>query len=91
MTHTIQDQGLVCNKKRRRGEEEDGNNEDTEEAATCRTFGIILGCFRTEMEVLADFHLRYPWVQLTRNRKPRTKQRFRTHQHPKYLQPNKST
>ena len=39
--------------------EEYGNNEDMEEAAKCRKFGIILGGFRTEVEVLADLHLRY--------------------------------
>ena len=46
--------------------EEYGNNEDMEEGAMCRKFGIMLGCFHTEVEVLADLHLRYPWVQLTR-------------------------
>ena len=37
-----------------------------EVSATCRNFGIILGAFRTEVEVLAELHLRYPWIQLTR-------------------------
>ena len=29
-------------------------------------FGIILGDFRTEVQVMAELHLRYQWVQLTR-------------------------
>ena len=53
----------TVNKKRRRGVEED---EVMEEGVTGRKFGIILGGFRTEVEVLAELHLRYPWIQLTR-------------------------
>ena len=41
-------------------------DEDVEVSATCRKFGIILGAFRTEVEVLAELHLMYPWIQLTR-------------------------
>ena len=70
MAHTIQDhgnEGWTVNRKRIRGVEEDGNNEDMEEgAAKCRKFGIILGGFRTEVEVLADLHLKYTWVQPTK-------------------------
>ena len=65
MARTIIDQGnedWTVNKKRRRGVEE----EDMEEGAACRKFGIILGGFRTEVEVLAELHLTYPWIQLTR-------------------------
>ena len=68
MARTIIDQGnedWTVNKKRRRGVEED-KNEDMEEGAACRKFGIILGGFRTEVEVLAELHLTYPWIQLTR-------------------------
>ena len=68
MEHTIQDQGnkdWTVNKKRRRGVEDD-ENEDMEVGVTCRKFGIILGGFRTEVAVLAELHLRYPWIQLTR-------------------------
>ena len=42
------------------------NNEVMEEGVACRKFGIILGGFRTEVEVMAEIHLRYPWIQLTR-------------------------
>ena len=68
MEHTDQDQGdqdWTVNKKRRRGVEDD-MDEDVEVSATCRKFGIILGAFRTEVEVLAELHLMYPWIQLTR-------------------------
>ena len=41
-------------------------DEVMEEGVTGRKFGIILGGFRTEVEVLAELHLRYPWIQLTR-------------------------
>ena len=67
MARTIQDQGnedWTVTKKRRRGVEENGN-EEMEEGATCRKFGIILGGFRTEVQVLAELHLRFPWIQLT--------------------------
>ena len=69
MEHTIKDQGnedCTANKKRRRGVEENGNNVDMEEGTTCRKFGIFLGDFRTEVEVLPELHLTYPWAQLTR-------------------------
>ena len=45
---------------------EDEGNEDMGEGDACRKFGIILGEFRTEVEVLAELHLKYPWIQLTR-------------------------
>ena len=41
-------------------------DQDVEVSATCRKFGIILGAFRTEVEVLAELHLMYPWVNVTR-------------------------
>ena len=41
-------------------------DEAIEEGVTGRKFVIILGGFRTEVEVLAELHLRYPWIQLTR-------------------------
>ena len=69
MAHTIQGQGnedWTVTKKKRRGVEKDGNNEEMEEGAACRKFGIILGGVRMEVEVLAELHLRYPWIQLTR-------------------------
>ena len=62
MEHTDKDQGeqdWTVNKKRRRGVEED-MDQDVEVSATCRKFGIILGAFRTEVEVLAELHLMYP-------------------------------
>ena len=65
MARTIIDQGnedWTVNKKRRRGVEE----VDTEQGDACRKFGIILGGFRTEVEGLAELHLKYPWIQLTR-------------------------
>ena len=68
MEHTDQDQGeqdWTANKKRRRGVEED-MDQDVEVSATCRKFGIILGAFRTEVEVLAELHLMYPWINLAR-------------------------
>ena len=68
MEHTNKDQGeqdWTVNKKRRRGVEED-MDQDVEVSATCRKFGIILGAFRTEVEVLAELHLMYPWVNMTR-------------------------
>ena len=68
MEHTDKDQGeqdWTTNKKRRRGVEED-MDQDVEVSATCRKFGIILGAFRTEVEVLAELHLMYPWINLTR-------------------------
>ena len=61
MARTIQDQGnedLTVNKKKRRGVEEDGENIETEEA--CRKYGINLGRFRTETEILSELHLKYP-------------------------------
>ena len=67
MAHTIHEQGNQCwtvNKKRRRGEEEDGEHTETEE--TFRKFGINLGSFRTEADILADLHLKYPWVKVVR-------------------------
>ena len=48
----------TVNKKRRRGEEEDG--EQTETVETFRKFGINLGSFRTEADILAELHLKYP-------------------------------
>ena len=67
MARTIQDEWNEDWKQ----EEETGsggrrNNEDMEEGTTCRKLGIMLGGFHTEVEVLAELHLRYPWVQLTR-------------------------
>ena len=41
-------------------------DEEMGEVGACRKFGIILGEFRTEVEVLADLHLKYPWIQPTR-------------------------
>ena len=67
MTHTIHEQGndgSTVNKKSRRGEEEDGQQMETEE--TFRKFGINLGSFRTEAEILAELHLKYPWVKVVR-------------------------
>ena len=68
MEHTDQDQGdqdWNGNQEDETGVEED-MDEDMEVSATCQKFGIILGAFRMEVEVLAELHLRYPWIQLTR-------------------------
>ena len=46
--------------------EKDGNNVDIKKETTYQKFNIILGDFRTQVEVLAELHLTYPWVQLTR-------------------------
>ena len=43
--------------------EEDGDNVGMEEGATCQKFGVILGCFRTEVEVLAELPLGYLWQE----------------------------
>ena len=44
----------------------DDGNEEMEEGAASRKFGIILGGFRMEVDVLVELHLRYPRIQLTR-------------------------
>ena len=54
------------NKKRGRREEEEEDGEHTETEETFRTFGIYLGSFRTEAEILAELHLKYPWVKVAR-------------------------
>ena len=67
MTHKINEQwneGWTVNKKRKRGEEEDG--EHTKTGETFRKFGRNLGSFRTEAEILAVLHLKYPWVKIVR-------------------------
>ena len=67
MTHANQEQvngGWTVNKKRRLGVEEYGDHMETEEE--CQKFGINLGNFRTEAEVLAVLHLKYPWVKVQR-------------------------
>ena len=47
-----------------RGEEEDGEHMETDE--TLRKFGINPGSFRTEVEILAELHLKYIWVKVVR-------------------------
>ena len=39
---------------------------EPKEKDPCRKFVIELGDYRTEPEVLAELHLRYPWVKLGR-------------------------
>ena len=41
-------------------------NMESKEKDPCRKFVIELGEYRTEPEVLAHLHLRYPWVKLSR-------------------------
>ena len=62
--------GLDCHEEEeagrrgRRGDEEDGEQMESEE--TFRKFGINLGSFRTGAEILAELHLKYPWVKVVR-------------------------
>ena len=39
---------------------------DSKEKDPCWKFVMELGDYRTEPEILADLHLRYPWVKLGR-------------------------
>ena len=67
MTHTIQEQGnegWTVNKKKRQGEEEEGEQTDTEKIF--QKFGINLGSFRMEAEILVELHLKYPCVNIVR-------------------------
>ena len=59
----------AVSKKRRVGQPVIGANIESMESNVkdpCRKFSIELGAYRTEPEVLAHLHLKYPWVKLVR-------------------------